>query len=65
MAKTRPTEGEVVKVGPGRIASTGAVADIKMKVGDSVKFKDFAGTEVRIQDENYLVMYSVDVLAKW
>ncbi len=61
----RPTEGEVVKVGPGRIASTGAVADIKIKAGDAIKFKDFAGTEVKIQDEPYLVMYATDVLARW
>ncbi|TFJ86580.1 hypothetical protein NSK_002237 [Nannochloropsis salina CCMP1776] len=65
MTKARPTEGEVIKVGPGRIASTGEVADVKVKPGDGVKFKDFAGTEIKIQDENYLVMYSVDVLARW
>ena len=65
MSKARPTEGEVIKVGPGRIASNGQVADIKIKAGDSVKFKDFAGTEVKLEDENFLVMYSVDVLARW
>lgn len=61
----RPTEGQVIKVGPGRIASTGAVADIKIKPGDNVKFKDFAGTEVKLQDEPYLVMYATDILARW
>ena len=49
MAPYRPTEGVVIKVGPGRIASSGAVADIKIKAGDNVKFKDFAGTEIKIQ----------------
>lgn len=65
MNKQRATEGEVMKVGPGRIASTGKVADILIKVGDNVKFRDFAGTEVKIGEDNYVVMYATDVLARW
>jgi co-chaperonin GroES (HSP10) len=61
----RPTEGEVVKVGPGRIASTGATAEIMLKPGDNVKFRDYAGTEVRIGGDYFMVMYATDVLAKW
>jgi len=61
----RQTEGEVVKVGPGRITSTGAVADMPLAPGDKVKFRDYAGTEVKIGGGDYLVMYATDVLAKW
>lgn len=52
-------------MGPGRIASTGAVADIVLKPGDNVKFRDYAGTEVKIDGEDYVVMYATDVLARW
>lgn len=33
--------------------------------GDNVRFREYAGTEVKIENENYLVMYATDVLAKW
>ena len=55
----------VVKVGPGRITSTGAVAEMPLKIGDNVKFRDYAGTDVKIGGDDYFVMYATDVLAKW
>lgn len=60
-----PTEGVVVKVGPGRVTPSGNLADVILKVGDQVKFRDYAGTEVKIGDDLYHVMYATDVLARW
>jgi chaperonin GroES len=65
MNKVKTCEGTVVKVGPGRIASNGNRAATNLKVNDKVRFREYGGTEVTIGDENYLVMYATDVLAKW
>lgn len=65
MNKVKTCEGKVVKVGPGRIASNGNRAATQLKEGDSVRFREYGGTEIIIDGEQYLVMYATDVLAKW
>ena len=65
MNKVKTCEGKVVKVGPGRIASNGNRAATQLKEGDKVRFREYGGTEVTIEGEQYLVMYATDVLAKW
>ncbi len=65
MNKVKTCEGQVVKVGPGRIASNGNRAPTQLKEGDFVRFREYGGTEVTIGNEEYLVMYATDVLAKW
>lgn len=57
--------GEVVKVGPGRMASNGSVMTVDISVGDMVKFRDFAGNEVDIEDGEYSVVKMTDILAKF
>lgn len=63
--ENRPSTGEVVKVGPGRMASDGSVMDMDVAVGDMVKFRDFAGMEVEIDEKEYSVVRMADILAKF
>jgi chaperonin GroES len=62
---SKPSTGTVIKVGPGRMASNGQVMAMEVQVGDMVKFRDFAGNEVTIQDEEYCVVKMADILAKF
>ncbi len=61
----KPSTGEVVKVGPGRMASNGAIMTVDINVGDMVKFRDFAGNEVDIEGGEYAVVKMTDILAKF
>lgn len=62
---SKPSTGEVVKVGPGRMASNGEIMTVDISVGDEVKFRDFAGNEVQIEGEEYAVVRMTDILAKF
>lgn len=61
----RPSTGEVVKVGPGRMAASGEMIPMNVSIGDQVKFIDFAGNEVKIGDEEYSMVRMSEVLAKF
>jgi len=61
----RPDYGVVIKVGPGRQAGNGVYMPIRVAPGDNVRFRDFAGSEVKIGNKDYLVIRSYDILAKW
>mmetsp|Transcript_42301 Transcript_42301/g.65065 ORF Transcript_42301/g.65065 Transcript_42301/m.65065 type:complete len:241 (-) Transcript_42301:10-732(-) len=61
----KPSTGKVVKVGPGRFATNGDVMEMQVEVGDYVKFRDYAGNEVEIGDEEYSVVRMEDILAKF
>jgi len=61
-AKEKPIEGEVVAVGKGRISDDGKVTPMDVKVGDRVLFGKYAGTEIKIDGEEYLIMREDDVL---
>jgi chaperonin GroES len=61
--KERPEQGEVIAVGPGRILDNGSVSPMHVKVGDKVVFKKYSPDEVKVQDEEYLVIAETDVLA--
>ena len=61
----RPSTGKVVKVGPGRMASDGNLMSMNFEEGDMVKFRDFAGNEVMIGSNEYSVVRTEDVLAKF
>jgi len=61
----RPSTGEVVKVGPGKMAADGELMPMTVKVGDQVKFRDFVGNEVRIGGEEYSVVAMPEILAKF
>mmetsp|Transcript_29408 Transcript_29408/g.34991 ORF Transcript_29408/g.34991 Transcript_29408/m.34991 type:complete len:255 (+) Transcript_29408:121-885(+) len=61
----RPSTGEVVKVGPGKMAADGGLMPMTVQVGDQVKFRDFVGNEVRIGGEEYSVVAMPEILAKF
>jgi chaperonin GroES len=62
---SKPSTGEVVKVGPGRMASNGTLMPMDVAVEDMVKFRDFAGNEVTIEGQDYSVVRVADILAKF
>lgn len=62
-AKERPQQGKVVAVGPGRVTDNGAKIPMEVKVGDTVLYGKYAGTEVLIDGEEHLIMRESDILA--
>lgn len=63
--ESKPSTGTVVKVGPGKMASSGELMPMDVAVDDMIKFRDFAGNEVEIDGEEYSVVKMADVLAKY
>lgn len=62
-AKEKPSKGAVIAVGPGKVADDGKRVAMAVKVGDSVLFNKYAGTEVKLDGEEHLVMREDDILA--
>lgn len=63
--KAKPTVGEVVKVGPGRYATNGELMPMDVEAGDMIRFRDFSGDTVEIEDVEYSVVRMNDILAKF
>lgn len=61
--KERPEQGEVIAVGPGRRLDSGERAAPDVKVGDTVVFKKYAPDEIKIENEEYLVLSESDIMA--
>lgn len=61
-AKEKPAEGKVVAVGNGKVGDDGKRVPLELKVGDQVLFGKYAGTEVKIEGEEYLIMREDDIL---
>lgn len=61
-AKEKPQEGEVVAVGNGKILENGQKIPMEVKVGDRVIFGKYAGNEIKIDGEEYLIMREEDIL---
>jgi chaperonin GroES len=62
-AKEKPVVGEVVAVGPGKIADDGTKIMPEVKVGDKVLYGKYSGTEVTVEGEEYLIMREADIFA--
>ena len=62
-AKEKPQEGTVLAVGPGRIDDNGNRIPVDVKVGETVLYSKYGGTEVKYAGEEYLVLSARDVLA--
>ncbi len=62
-AKEKPVMGKVIAVGDGRILDNGQKQPLVVKEGDKILFGKYAGTEVKIKGEEYLIMREDDVLA--
>ena len=63
-AKEKPQEGEIMAVGPGRLTDEGKRIPLDLKKGDKVLYAKYGGTEVKEDDEEYLILSERDVLAK-
>ncbi len=62
-AKEKPTEGEVLAVGTGKVLDNGTKQPIEVKVGDHIIFSKYAGTEVKVDGEELVIFSERDVLA--
>lgn len=63
-AKEKPQEGEVIAVGAGKVLENGERQVSDVQVGDRILFGKYSGTEVKWDDEEYLIMREDDILAK-
>jgi chaperonin GroES len=61
-AKEKPLEGEVVSAGKGKIMENGDIRPLDVKAGDKVIFSKYAGTEIKIEGEEVLMMREDDIL---
>jgi chaperonin GroES len=62
-AKEKPQKGEVISVGPGKIADNGTKITMELKKGDKVLYGKYSGTEVTVDGSDYLIMRESDILA--
>ena len=63
-AREKPQEGEVLAVGPGRLSDDGKRIDMDVKVGDIVVYTRYGGTEIKVDDEEVMILRESDILAK-
>lgn len=62
-AKEKPQKGKVVAVGNGKLLDNGQRAPMEVKEGDSIIFSKYSGTEVKVDDKDYLIIRESDILA--
>ncbi len=63
-AKEKPQEGEVIAVGPGRMTEDGKRVAMDIKVGDTVIYAKYGGTEIKVDDEELIILRENDIMAK-
>jgi chaperonin GroES len=63
-AKEKPQEGEVLAVGPGKMSDDGKRIPLDVKVGDTVIYAKYGGTEIKVDDEELMILRESDILAK-
>ena len=62
-AKEKPQKGKVTAIGPGKVSDTGEKISMQVKVGDTVLYGKYSGTDVTIDGEDYLIIRESDILA--
>ena len=62
-SKEKPQEGKVIEVGSGKVLENGQKVALEVKKGDKVIFAKYAGAEVKVQGEEYLILSEKDILA--
>jgi len=62
-AKEKPQEGKVIAVGNGKVSDAGKKFPLDVKAGDKILFGKYSGSEVKLDDKEYLIMREEDVLA--
>jgi chaperonin GroES len=61
-AKEKPQEGEILAVGPGKVLDNGKRTKMEVSVGQRILFAKYAGTEVKVGDEEYLILRESDIM---
>lgn len=62
--REKPQEGEIIAVGPGRLSEEGTRIAMELKPGDKVIYAKYAGTELKLDDEELIILRESDILAK-
>ena len=62
--KEKPQEGEIIAVGPGKMSEDGNRIAMDVKVGDTVIYAKYGGSEIKIDDEDLMILRESDILAK-
>ena len=62
-AKEKPQRGKVISTGKGKVLDDGKIKEVQVKKGDMVLFTSYAGTEVKIEGKEYLIMDESDIMA--
>lgn len=62
-SKEKPEKGEVIAVGPGRLLESGQRAPLEVKVGDTIVFKKYGPDEVKVEEEEFLILDEGDIMA--
>ena len=63
-AQEKPRKGKVVSVGDGRLLDDGTRSDFQVKKGDVVLFSSYGGTEIKVDDEELMILRESDIMAK-
>jgi chaperonin GroES len=61
-AKEKPQEGEILAVGPGKVLDNGKRVTLEVSVGQKILFARYAGTEIKVEDEEYLILRESDIM---
>jgi chaperonin GroES len=61
-AKEKPQEGEIIAAGPGKRDEQGKLIPMDVKAGDRILYGKYSGTEIKIEDKEYLIMHQDDIL---
>ncbi len=62
-AKEKPSRGQIIAVGTGKVGDNGKRVELEVKAGDNVLFSKYAGTEIKIEGVEHLIMREDDILA--
>lgn len=62
-AKEKPQKGEIIAVGSGRVLEDGTKKSLEVKIGDRILYGKYAGTEIKVEDQEYLILREEDILA--
>jgi chaperonin GroES len=61
-AKEKPTKGKVISVGPGRLDDNGKAMEIPVRVGDTVYYGKYSGTEIEVEGQKFVILRETDLL---
>ena len=61
-AKEKPQEGEIIAVGPGKVLDNGKRSQLEFEVGQRVLFAKYAGTEIKLDGQDYLILRESDIM---